>query len=293
MVPTKALRFMAKYACSDPMGFADMMRRRAVEQFSTTGSGIAQTKFADVTYEIDLSLHKLTRKYLYHAHEMYLERVFDRFLFPGGTFIDIGANCGYWSAYALAKVRQQGEVHAFEPVTQYFSFLRRLAELNPDFKLFPNNVACGSHNERRPMVVVQPRRDNFDNHDTNIGSSSLASGFLAHAEDLTKTVDVNVIALDDYLRVNSIDLDRIALIKIDVEGFEICVFSGMSSILSKEGRKVPILCEVLTDVRRKFPLDGAQIVARLERCGYSCLNALTLRPIDPTNLGFEENIVCV
>ena len=293
MIPTKTLRFMVKYACSDPMGFADMIRRRAVEQFSTTGSGIVQTKFADVTYEIDLSLHKLTRKYLYHTHEMYLERVFDRFLFPGGTFIDIGANCGYWSAYALAKVRQQGEVHAFEPVTQYFSFLRRLAELNPDFKLFPNNVACGSHNERRPMVVVLPRRDNFDNHDTNIGSSSLASGFLAHAEDLTKTVDVNVIALDDYLRVNSIDLDHIALIKIDVEGFENSVFSGMSSILSKEGRKVPILCEVLTDVRRKHPLDGAQIVARLEQCGYRCLNALTLKPIDPTNLGFEENIVCV
>jgi FkbM family methyltransferase len=293
MVPAKTVRFMAKYACSDPIGFADMVRRRAIEQFSTPGSGLVQTQFSDVRYEIDLSLHTLTRKYLYHTHEMYLERIFNRFLFPGSTFLDIGANCGYWSAFALARVGKHGEVHAFEPVSQYFFFLRRLAELNPDFKLVPNNVACGGHSERRQMVVVLPRPDNFDNRDTNIGSSSLASGFLAHAEELTEKVDVNVIALDDYVRANSIDLERIGLIKIDVEGFENSVFSGMSSILSKRAPKVPILCEVLTDVRRKEPLVGAQTIARLEQCGYRCLNALTFRPIDPTRLGFEENIVCV
>ena len=293
MIPAKTVRFMTKYACSDPIRFADMVRRRAIEQFSTPRAGIAQTKFSDVTYEIDLSLHKLTRKYLHHTHEMFLERIFDQFLFPGSTFIDVGANCGYWSAYALARVRQTGEVHAFEPVAEYFSFLQRLAELNPDFKLRSNNVACGSYNGRSSMVIVLPRRDNFDNHDTNIGSSSLASGFLAHVEDLTQMVDVNVVALDDYLRINSIDLERIGLIKIDVEGFENYVLSGMNSILSKEGRKVPILCEILTDPRRRNPLDGAQIIARLEQLGYRCLNALDFKPIDPARLGFEENIVCV
>jgi FkbM family methyltransferase len=293
MVPAKTLRFMAQYACSDPVGFAGMLRRRAIEQFSEPAFGLVRTQFSDVTYEIDLSLHTLTKKYLHHTHEMFLERIFDRFLFPGSTFIDIGANCGYWSAYALAKVRQNGAVHAFEPVSHYFFFLRRLAELNPGFALVPNNVACGDHNERRSMAVVLPRSDNFDNHDTNIGSSSLASGFLAHARELTERIDVDVIALDDYLRDRAIDLDRIGLIKIDVEGFENVVLSGMSSILSKNGRKVPILCEVLTDVRRKDPLDGAQIIARLERYGYRCLNAVNFRPINPTKLGFEENIVCI
>ncbi len=293
MVPKKTLRFMTKYACSDPAGFSDMLRRRTVEQFSAKRSGIAQTTFADVKYEIDLSLHKLTTKYLHHTHEMFLERVFNKFLVPGSTFIDIGANCGYWSAYALAKVRQTGQVHAFEPVTQYHFFLQRIADLNPAFKLVANNVACGSRNEQRTMAMVLPQSDNFDNQDTNIGSSSLFSGFLSHAEALTQTAEVEVITLDEYLRANSIDVDGIGLIKIDVEGFEEYVLDGMSSVLSNKGRKIPILCEILTDLTREYPLDGRNIISRLEQCGYRCLDALTFRPIDRNRLGFEENIICV
>jgi FkbM family methyltransferase len=293
VVPKKTLRFMTKYASSDPMGFGGMLKRRAVEHFSARRSGIAQTTFADVTYEIDLSLHKLTTKYLHHTHEMFLERIFDKFLVPGSTFIDIGANCGYWSAYALAKVRQTGQVHAFEPVSLYHSFLQRIADLNPTFTLIANNVACGSRNEHRSMAMVLPHSDNFDNQDTNIGSSSLFSGFLSHAADLTHNADVEVIPLDEYILAHSIRLEDVGLIKIDVEGFEDHVLDGMSSVISNNGRKIPILCEILTDLNREHPLDGRNIISRLERCGYRCMDALTFKPIDRNKLGFEENIICV
>ena len=143
MIAAKSFRFMLQYAGSDPIGFSRMLRRRAAEQFCTAPSGVAQTEFGGVKYELDMSLHKLMRKYFYHTHEMFLERIYDRFLWPGGTFVDIGANCGYWSAYALSKVGQGGEVHAFEPVPQYFATVQRLGELNPGYKVIANNVACG------------------------------------------------------------------------------------------------------------------------------------------------------
>jgi FkbM family methyltransferase len=293
MIASKTFRVMPKYACSDPIRFIDMLRRRAIEQFSTPPQGLAQTQFRDVKYELDMSLHKLTSKYFHHTHEMFLERIYDRFLGPGSTFIDIGANCGYWSAYALSRVGETGQVHAFEPALQYFTFVRRLAELNPDYKLIANNVACGDAAGRRPMAIVPPRADNFSNHDTNIGSSSLASGFLAHAKGLTETIDVDVVAFDDYAEHHSINPDHIGLIKIDVEGFEECVLNGMTNILSKSGRKVPILCEILTDLGRKEPLDGRRTIALLKRYGYRCLNAVNLQPIDIATLHFEENILCL
>jgi FkbM family methyltransferase len=293
MVAAKTFRFFAKYAASDPMKFSDMVRRRMIERFSATPDGMAATRFRSVEYEINMDAHRLMRKYYFHTHEMYLERIFDNYLASGRTFIDIGANCGYWSAYALSRVGTRGAVHAFEPVPYYFSFVKRLAEINPAFRMSANNVACGAQPALLPMTTVPPRPENFDNYDTNIGSSSLAPGFLDHAKALTEIIEVRVIRFDDYLKQQSIDLDRIGLIKIDVEGFESAVFDGMESVLNKPGRKVPILCEILTDRGRSEPLDGAAIIARLESRGYRCLNATNLKPIDRTALGYEENILCV
>src|SRR5258708_23874925 len=104
MIAAKSVRFFMRYAADDPMRFMHMVRRRAVERFATPPSGTAIVRFGDVDYGIDLSIHRLMAKYFFQTHEMFLERVFDRFLIPGLSFIDIGANCGYWSAYALARV---------------------------------------------------------------------------------------------------------------------------------------------------------------------------------------------
>ena len=56
------------------------------------------------------------------------------------------ANCGYWSAYSLSLVGQSGEVHAFEPVPQYFAFVRRGSPSSiPGYRVIETNqVACGA-----------------------------------------------------------------------------------------------------------------------------------------------------
>jgi FkbM family methyltransferase len=288
----KTARFLAKYGSSDPLKLVGIVRRRAIEQFSSVPSRIATTCFDDVKLELDMSLHRVMKKYFFHTHEMFLERIFERSLQPGTIFVDIGANCGYWSAYAASLVGPKGEVHAFEPVPQYFAFVRRLAELNPDFHIIANHIACGARPESLTIAVVTPSAENFDNYNVNIGSSSLATGFLDHAEGLTEAITVNVIPFDDYVRQRNLDLDRIGLIKVDVEGFESDVFDGMQDILNKGGRKVPILCEILTDRERAKPLDGREIIERLEAHGYRCLDATHLRPVDRDALGFEENIFC-
>lgn len=293
MVAGKTVRFFGRYAASDPLKFADMVRRRVIERLARPPEGVATVRFRGTNYEIDMSMHRLMRKYFFRTHEMFLERIFDKHLPAGRIFIDIGANCGYWSAYALSCVGRQGEVHAFEPVPAYFACVRRLAEINPDYTMVANNVACGAVPARLAMTAVLPRPENFANYNTNIGSSSLAPGMLDHASDLTEIIEVDVIRFDDYLQSHALDLDRIGLIKIDVEGFEDAVFDGMPYTLAKPGRKIPILCEILTDRARPEPLDGAAVIARLERSGYRCLNAANLKPIDRDTLGFEENILCL
>jgi hypothetical protein len=104
---------------------------------------------------------------------------------------------------------------------------------------------------------------------------------------------VEVITFDNYARERKFDLDRVGLIKVDVEGFEAGVFDGMQGMLAKSARKGPILCEVLTDLDRAEPLDGGRIIERLEDCGYRCLDATQLRPINRDALGFDEDILCL
>ena len=289
----RTLHFFGGVLRSDPLSFPDMLRRRALEAILTAPPGRAASDFGEVRFEVDLALHAIARKYYFHTHEMYLERIFRRHLKPGSIFVDIGANLGYWSAFAAQLVGRDGEVHAFEPVPHIFSSMARLRELNPDRCLVLRNVACGAERSRIAMAVVPPSTANYDNFDTNIGSSSLLPGFLAHRSDLIETIDVEVIRFEDHVVEHGLDLDRIGLIKIDVEGYEQFCFDGMETILRHSGRRVPILCEILTDRDRDPPLDGAAVIRRLEWNGYTCLDATTLKPIDPTRLRFEENILCV
>jgi FkbM family methyltransferase len=44
---------------------------------------------------------------------------------PGMTFIDVGANVGYFTLLAAHLVQPSGSVHAFEPAPQTFSLLQR------------------------------------------------------------------------------------------------------------------------------------------------------------------------
>jgi FkbM family methyltransferase len=224
---------------------------------------------------------------------MFLDGIFRRHLRPGAIFVDIGANMGYWSAVSASIIGTTGEVHAFEPVPAFFRSVERLRDNNPRYAIRANRMALGAEPGLLPMKVVRPSSDNFDNFDTNIGSSSILPGFLDHEASLTETIEVPITTFDDYAAETKLDLDRIGLIKLDVEGYESYCFDGMRSVLERKGRKVPILCEVLTDPARHEKLNGPKIVERLEAAGYRCLDATTLRPIDRRHMQFEENILCV
>ncbi len=286
-------RFLNQFLHARPFELPAFLLRRVGEAVTTPPAGIAVSRFGDVVYPVDMSLHAMARKYYFQTHEMYLERAFREHLSPGDVFIDIGANMGYWSAFSAALVGPEGEVHAFEPVPRFYEQLARLADANPRYRIYANQLALGAGPSVLPMAVVEPTAGNYANFDTNIGSSSLLPGFLDHARELTRVIEVGVTSLDDYIASRNIDPDRIGLIKIDVEGFEKYCLDGMTGVLGKSGRKTPVLCEILTDENRIESLDGRKTIERFRNYGYTCLNALTLRPIDETQLDFEENILCV
>lgn len=293
MLAPKSVHFFGNVLRTHPAGLPGMITRRAIEAVSTAPKGVAWTRFGDVRFGVDMHLHAIARKYFYHTHEMYLEPIFRRALKPGAIFVDIGANLGYWSAFAASLVGRDGAVHAFEPAPHLFPSLERLTAANPRHAFHMRNAACGADRSVVPMAVVRPTEGNFSNFDTNIGSNSILPGFLDHQTELIETIMVEQIPFDEHVVETGLDLDRVGLIKIDVEGYESYCFDGMERVLRRKGRRIPILCEVLTNPERSPLLDGAAIIERLEFHGYRCLDASTMKPIDRRRLNFEENIFCV
>jgi FkbM family methyltransferase len=70
--------------------------------------------------------------------------LFRQYLRPGDTFIDIGANIGYFSLLAASRVGSTGQVHSFEPNPETFKGLQHNVVLNGFKQIVLNNVAISN-----------------------------------------------------------------------------------------------------------------------------------------------------
>jgi FkbM family methyltransferase len=78
-------------------------------------------------------------------HEPNTFEVFDLFIKPGNTVVDIGANIGYFSRFLSMKVGTQGHVYAFEPIPTTFATLLKTIQLNGLTNVTPVNMASSDH----------------------------------------------------------------------------------------------------------------------------------------------------
>jgi FkbM family methyltransferase len=133
---------------------------------------------------------------------------------PGGTFVDVGANFGYFTLLAAAAVGPAGRVLALEPDP------RMAAELE-------GNVERNRLPQVEVLAIAAAERDGtatlagFAEEGGNWGVSSL----MASSAEGMPTFTVRCAPLDDLL--DAAGVDGVELVKVDVEGAEDRVLSGM------------------------------------------------------------------
>lgn len=177
----------------------------------------------------------------------------------GGTFIDVGANVGYFSLLAAGIVESEGRVYAFEPNRH----------LHNDFM---RSVYINSFEDRIRLIEIALSNKDLDEVDffislagANTGLSTLTpnEGHLATgALSLTHKITVPARTFDTWIKETG--LSRIDILKIDVEGAEELVLDGMKSTI-EDLRPPYIICET--------SLEGT-VTKRLSQHGYSasCLD---------------------
>ena len=142
---------------------------------------------------------------------------------PDATFIDIGANQGEVTV-AAALAALQGRVIAFEPVAEYRQRLRNNIELNAFAHVEILPYALG---DIEGMFPIYDQPAPFSDGTRHEGLSTL---FASSSRGTVREL-VSVKRLDDVLA--GMGVDRVDVIKLDIEGAEWAALRGASCTLTR------------------------------------------------------------
>ncbi len=169
---------------------------------------------------------------------------------PGGVFVDVGANIGWFTVLASKCVGPTGRVFAFEPSERIYRHLCENTAVNCCDNVTVERLALSDKNGT--AVLANTNR-------TNDGMGSIIERGLQGEEVATVT-------LDDYMSIlgdKSIDL-----IKLDVEGAELMALRGMRQLLAA-GRIKHIVFEFHRGQQQEAGLEGGEMFELLRQFGFN------------------------
>jgi FkbM family methyltransferase len=205
------------------MSFIDIFKHPLMKGFKKVGAIILArsnaiaiaTLHTGHRIKVDLSSTVGRSIYLRGVYEPEVESCIYHCLDIGDTFVDVGANVGYFSIIASQFVGQEGSVYAFEPHKKVFNLLRESVKIN-----FLNNVEIaeiGLWNERTEL--------SFESQ------SNSAFSYIVPSQDNSMLPKIQCVTFDEYIETKR--KSPIKLIKIDVEGAEFKVISGMKKTIDE------------------------------------------------------------
>ena len=152
----------------------------------------------------------------YRAFKAYADRaerqLFKRTLSAGDVVVDAGANIGIYSQFLARCVGETGVVHSFEPSPENFKRWQFATRKLANMRL--SQAAVGERSGRSRLYVSDQ---------LNVDHRTYAS-----EENSRHTVPIEIIALDDYFTPGQ----RVDLIKMDIQGYELHALHGANRVLA-------------------------------------------------------------
>lgn len=191
---------------------------------------------------------------------------------------DIGANIGL-TAVDFARSTPKGRVICFEPSTTNYKRLVNHIDLNELKNVTAVNKGIGDAPGEYKLYTVC---------ETNLGMNRILSNVEVGDEFNFEKIVIG--RLEDELKAERVE--KVDLIKIDVEGFEFEVLKGAKSVLDKDR---PILfVELDDDNLKENNSSAAEVVSFLKAMNYKISSAAALTPL-PDDFDFSNchfDILC-
>lgn len=203
-------------------------------------------------YRVKLDLQDFIQRSIYlHTFEPVESSLASNYLKKGMSFIDVGANVGYYSLMAASIVGSTGRVIAFEPSQYAFRRLLGTVDENRIKQIIVNPFALSDSAGKNNLYIQDSRLGNHS-------PSMVPDDHGQPASVLTERLDVY---LDEH------EIRNIDLMKIDVEGFEPNVIRGAGRYC-REGKIGAILCEFNAYWLEANGSSPTLLFEELQKCGY-------------------------
>ena len=206
-------------------------------------------------------------------------RFAERLLGPGMVVLDVGANQGCHTLLASKCVGTKGKILAFEPSPRERKRLKFHLWLNRCHNVEVSDAALGAASGSEELYVVLGPES---------GCNSLRPPEVSQP---TRKLQVRVERLDDALKARKIA--AVDFIKLDVEGAELAVLRGASTLLSTRPR--PIILAEVEDLRTQpWGYPAKEILLFLRDVGYRWFSLdedASLNELDLNQEKFRGNFV--
>lgn len=220
-----------------------------------------------ITYELDLSQGIDFAIYLANIYERQTKLALRRLVAPSSLVLDIGANIGAHTLHLAQLVGPNGRVIAFEPTDFAFRKLCRNLELNPalEARVTPCHCFLTERNEDQVPSAIY-------------SSWPLAREAGLHAKHLGREMRTGAAQARSLDSVLSELADRkVALVKIDVDGFECDVLRGATRLL-RDARPIFVM-EVSPYVLEEHGASLEQLLSFFVPNGYAFYDERTWKPL--------------
>jgi FkbM family methyltransferase len=182
-----------------------------------------------------------------------------RMVRPGMTFVDVGANIGYYTALAARLVGPSGSVYAFEPSEYAFPRLCRMIDENS--LTIARAIKCALADDSGERLLYGA----VDEHPCDLHTATMIPHETPHtALVCTETLD----QMADQLKIKQIDF-----LKIDVDGFEPAVLEGAARLIAN-GRISIIMLECAEYWFNRINTNTVEIVGYLRSKGFRRLTRI-------------------
>lgn len=197
-------------------------------------------------------------------YEPETERLLEELLVPGGMFIDLGCNIGYFSRIASDLVGPRGRVLSVDGDSRPLELLQRTVSRE-----------SLSNIEVMQAVIHRDRRECLFHRNRDAAYSALGE-----VREEVDALPVSTVRVDDLM-------DRIprgvpVVVKMDLEGFELEAARGMTELLREI--RPQVICEVVGGHLAEIGQTPGDLFRLFRTAGYEATSLERRKPLDPGDL---------
>jgi FkbM family methyltransferase len=210
-------------------------------------------KLYKAAFPIYRPLYKVFKKHADRAER----RLLARYLSSGSVVVDGGANIGIYSQFLARCVGPAGMVHSFEPDLENFARLRAVVAGLPNVRI--NRLALSDKTGNALLYLSQQLNVDHRAYPTE--------------GETRRSVSIGSITLDDYFKPG----ERVDLIKMDIQGYELHALRGANRVLV-DNPDIMLLLEFWPYGLKQAGVNWISLIAALEQKG------MIIRQVSPAGL---------